>query len=205
MKNFTHAVSRHAIALAALVLGASSGCSCDGDDDNPANGGSGGSGAGVSTAQGGAGGNGRSTRQFMGTGGMEPTCVNLECQQVQCDAGATTTVTGTVYDPSGTLPIYNAVVYVPNATVDPVPEGLTCDQCDAELSGSPLVSTITDVEGKFTLENVPVGSDIPLVIQIGKWRRQVTIPSIAECVETPLTDAQMTRLDRKSTRLNSSH
>jgi hypothetical protein len=134
----------------------------------------------------------------MGSGGAPPQCINLECQQVECSGGTTTTVSGTVYDPSGTLPLYNVVVYVPNATIDPIPDGLTCGDCDSQLSGSPLVSTITDTQGRFILENVPVGADIPLVMQIGKWRRQITIPSVAECVENPLTDAQQTRLPKSS-------
>lgn len=130
------------------------------------------------------------------TGGPA-TCENLQCQQVICDdADVTTTVTGTIYDPSGTLPIYNVVVYVPNAEVEPIPDGLTCDQCDTEPSGSPLVTALTDTRGQFELENVPVGDDIPLVIQIGKWRRQVTIPQVQPCQENPLVDTDMTRLPR---------
>lgn len=132
------------------------------------------------------------------TGGSTPACENLECQQVTCSPGVTTTVTGTVYDPSGTLPIYNVVVYVPNAEVGPIDDGLTCDQCDAELSGSPIVTAVTDTEGRFVLENVPVGADIPIVMQVGKWRRIVTIPSVEECVDNTLTDAELTRLPRNT-------
>jgi len=133
-----------------------------------------------------------------GTGGAPPQCENLECQQVPCSGNVTTTVTGTVYDPSGTLPLYNVVVYVPNAEVQPIPDGLSCDQCGALISGEPLVSTITDTQGRFILENVPVGADIPLVMQVGKWRRQITIPAVSECVENPLTDPQVTRLPKSS-------
>jgi hypothetical protein len=43
---------------------------------------------------------------------------------------------------------------------------------------------------------VPAGEDIPLVMQIGKWRRQIVIPHVEACAETELTDFDQTRLPR---------
>ena len=64
--------------------------------------------------------------------------------------------------------------------------GVQCSQCGGEVSGNPLVATQTAPDGTFTLGNVPVGADIPLVIQLGRWRRQLTIPSVAACTTTAL-------------------
>jgi hypothetical protein len=131
-----------------------------------------------------------------GVDGGNKGCTNLQCQQAQCSSGSATSVTGTVFAPNGTLPIYNAIVYVPNAAVSPQTKGATCDQCGTVASGAPVVTALSDSSGKFRLENVPVGKNIPLVIQLGKWRRQVVIPEVTKCAETKLTDPNVTRLPR---------
>src|SRR6266849_5709950 len=123
-------------------------------------------------------------------------CVNYECQQVACPDGGATTLTGKVYDPSGQVPLYNAVVYVPNGQTQPFTPGVSCDRCGAVTTGSPLVTTLTGPDGTFSLQNVPTGSNIPLVIQIGRWRRQVTIPAVPACASTPITDVNLVRLPR---------
>jgi hypothetical protein len=134
-------------------------------------------------------------------GGNVP-CVNLCLQQQHCDAG-TTTVSGVVYAPTDADagygnpdPLPGALVYVPNSPVSPFETGARCEQCAASVSGSPLVHTTSAVNGAFTLSNVPCGSNIPLVIQLGRWRRQITIPSVQCCGNTALTAAQ-TRLPRR--------
>src|SRR5262245_55850699 len=127
-----------------------------------------------------------------------PGCVGLQCQQASnCAASSPTVLTGKVHSPKADLPLYNALVYVPNAPLEPFANGVSCEKCGgAGISGSPVVKTLTDSTGSFTLANVPVGADIPLVIQIGRWRRQVVVPHVERCTTTPLTSVDLTRLPR---------
>jgi hypothetical protein len=132
-----------------------------------------------------------------GDGGSVPGgCTNLQCQQVACTPGSTTTLTGKVYTPAGNLPLYNALVYVPNGPLSAFTPGVSCDACRANTSGSPIASAITGPDGTFSLDNVPVGNNIPLVIQVGRWRRQVTVAKVAPCVSAPITDVNMLRLPK---------
>jgi hypothetical protein len=212
----THALgsSRPLRALSgALVLSLAAVSSCSSADSSGIS--PGGSGGGDMGAGGGSGGDvsstgtsgslGLHTGPGTGDAGAAHPCVNLECQQTTCSlgackekpcaAGAKTTVSGTVYDPAGKVPLYNVIAYVPNAEVPAVPAGATCDQCSATAI-KPVASAITDTKGHFVLEDVPVGSDVPLVLQVGKWRRQLKLPSVAACTDTPLTDKEQTRLPK---------
>ena len=130
-----------------------------------------------------------------GTG--KPGCVGRQCQvNYSCPAGSKTTLTGRVTIPAGTLPLYNANVYIPSAEVAPPPSsGPSCDRCEQIVPLDVAAKTTTDVDGTFTLTDVPSGKDIPLVIRVGKWRRVITIPSITDCTSTAI-DTAMTRLPR---------
>jgi hypothetical protein len=128
------------------------------------------------------------------------TCENLCKRQVQCPAGRATTVTGTVYAPTPPAfgaadPLYNALVYVPNGQVAKFTPGVSCERCGAAVSGAPLVTALSGADGKFTLTNVPTGDNVPLVIQIGRWRRQITIPKVEPCTTVALPP-ELTRLPR---------
>ncbi len=153
----------------------------------PSNGVGHGGGASGGTGGGGSAGSGGGGSAGAGGGGGSSGCVGLQCQQVQCPGGGTTTLTGKVYAPNGTLPLYNAIVYVPNSTPAPFTDGVTCDRCNGAVSGDPIAVTTTDSSGSFTLTNVPAGSNIPLVIQLGKWRTQTTIASVPACTSTALS------------------
>jgi hypothetical protein len=109
----------------------------------------------------------------------------LVFEQPACADGVTTTISGTVYAPSGTLPLYNAMVYVPRVELAPFTPGVSCS---CEVSGEPIVATITDSSGHFVLENAPVGEAIPLVIQVGKWRRTFQLGAVSSCSETVVPD-----------------
>jgi hypothetical protein len=152
-----------------------------------------------SGANGSSGTSGFGSSGSSGASGAGGPCVGLECKQVACAGGGatTTSLSGKVYDPSGTVPLYNAIVYVPNAELTPFTEGITCDKCGTTPSGKPITTALTDSKGDFVLNNVPVGVDVPLVMQIGRWRRKITIPAatVHQCGNAQL-DAAITRLPR---------
>jgi hypothetical protein len=130
----------------------------------------------------------------------EDDCVGLECNIAKCTAQGKppTTISGTVFAPNGTLPLYGINVYVSNANLGPPPDGAVCDRCSDTLPGYPLSLTKTDEEGKFTMTDVPSGKDIPVVIQTGKWRRTIVLPEVNECTDNRLEPAQTSLPKNKS-------
>ena len=109
----------------------------------------------------------------------EVPCQGLQCKVPKCDGpGETpTTITGKVYDPAGANALYNVMVYIPggpngDAPLAEIKEGVQCETCAGTVL-SPMVSTLTNTKGEFELKNVPVDKDVPIVLQVGKWRRQL--------------------------------
>jgi hypothetical protein len=143
-----------------------------GTGDDGGGGGSGGSGSGGSGS--GASGFTVSISTSTGDGGSANCPAGLKCN-VSCSGGATTSISGTVYDPAGRDPLYNIVVYVPASPLQPLPSGVPTGadacSCPALYKSGSVVTTTTAVDGTFTLKDAPTGTNVPLVIQVGKWRR----------------------------------
>jgi hypothetical protein len=121
-------------------------------------------------------------------GGATPNvcgCTGLCAQIPNCQGSTTTTLSGTVLDPAGIHPLYNALVYIPNNPMDPglqpFTAGITCDVCGATAAGNPLVTAYTAPDGTFTLQNVPVGMGVMLVVQLGRWRRLFSVNITTSC------------------------
>lgn len=140
---------------------------------------------------------------FEGSRGFTPgvvPCEGLECKiDTSCGPDSKTTLTGKVYDPAGSNPLYNVMVYIPG-TQNPedlppmkssLEEGsIACETC-ASVIVNPLRSALTDGEGKFVLEDVPVDSDVPIVVQVGKWRRLVKVDITKACKENKAPDKEI--------------
>lgn len=129
-------------------------------------------------------------RCVMGNGG----CTGIQCNVTDCASMGKqpTTITGTVFAPNGTLPLFGINVYVPNSDPGPFKPGVQCGACSDGLPGNPIVQAVTDEAGKFTLQSIPDGDNIPLVITTGKWRRQIKIPKVAACATQAIPVADTT-------------
>jgi hypothetical protein len=171
--------------LALGVVAVAGACAAsNGDDPEEATAAS--SGDGASGGAGGATGASSNGGAGTGTGGA---------LQGPCGDEPDTRIRGTVFAPNGVDPLYNVLVYVPGAEVEPFADGVECVQC-GKVSGEPMVSALTDTQGRFELHNPPCDEDVPIVIQIGKWRRQLTLPGVACCADNVFDDPQVMRLPR---------
>jgi hypothetical protein len=127
------------------------------------------------------------------------TCQGLFCQVETCaTAGVTTTISGTVYDPAQKNPLYNATVFIPldaTAPLATIATGASCDTCSGGSPAAVVAVAQTGPDGKFTLNNAPSGANIPLIVQMGQWRRKVTLPSVTGCTDN-VVDKQYTHLPK---------
>lgn len=122
-------------------------------------------------------------------------CTGRSCKRGACTTGQPTRISGRVTEPAGARGLYNVAVYVPNGDVTPLPRGASCNACAKRNVGA-AVSTLTDARGEFVLEDVPADTAVPIVIEIGRFRRVVTRDVVA-CESVRLGDGD-TRLPRSS-------
>src|SRR5580704_8852275 len=109
-----------------------------------------------------------------------------------CPGGGSTTISGKIYDPAAKDVLYGAVAYVPSKPVTALQLGASCDTCNSLYTGSPIAAAQTDATGSFTIENAPSGTNIPLVIQLGKWRKQLKISTVKACTDNAQPDKSLT-------------
>jgi hypothetical protein len=117
-----------------------------------------------------------------------------------CNSGKGAVITGRVLSPSGELPLAGVTVYVPSERVDPLPKGGGCFRCELSFSGEPGALAVTRADGSFEIENAPVGAKVPLVVQTGKWRRQLELEVVA-CRDNAVAETE-TRLPRRQSEGN---
>jgi hypothetical protein len=132
-----------------------------------------------------------------GTGtGTGRTCSGWQCSVKACNGNVKATkLTGRVFDPAGKVPLYNANVYVPVDTdltklpslSDAWVNGVACDRC-TDTTVRAVSVTQTDTSGAFTLEAIPSGTNVPLVVQMGKWRRVIVLSTINECADNAISN-----------------
>jgi hypothetical protein len=195
-------------AIGTLVLVSSAG-GCGASHTNPIEGDDGGGSVGASSSGAPSGGSSGDASSLTSSGGggvfvppsgdasSSPCSGGLACS---VPAGCTTSISGTVYDPAGANPLYNVVVYVPNDPAGKLPaikQGTnTCNTCDVSI-GDYVTATTSAADGTFKLTGVPAAKNVPLVVQIGKWRREVFLPEVKACANTPIAGSSMTRLPAK--------
>lgn len=104
---------------------------------------------------------------------------------VQCAAGQKTTVSGKVFDPGMNVPLYNAVVFVPDGMPPAFIPGVACETCKTPVQAKAVA--LTDATGSFTLQ-VPDANSVQLVAQLGKWRSIQQSFAITACGSTAIPD-----------------
>ncbi|HEY8041555.1 MAG TPA: hypothetical protein VIF15_17230 [Polyangiaceae bacterium] len=176
--------------FAVVCLPAACGGSGGGSNFNPFGGDGGGSGG--SSGGGNLIGDDGGGSSSGGTAGAQ--CPPGDQCDVSCSGGGTTSISGKVYDPALKNGLYNIAVYVPGAPLVALPKGVptggdACN-CGALFKSGAVVSTATGVDGAFKLTNAPVGPNVPLVLQVGKWRRLVHV-NTTQCQDAPQADKSL--------------
>ncbi len=114
-------------------------------------------------------------------------------------AGCSTRVRGVVRDPAGALPLPNVFVFLREGPLAALPQGPAADTCATILTGGvggglPDVRVTTGIDGSFDLQlpsGYPNGTPVPIVIQAGRWRREITVTANCGTVNVPAADSRL--------------
>ncbi len=128
----------------------------------------------------------------------------LQLKEASCDAAwacrvdtscsTPTTLSGKVFDPSGSTPLANVVIFVPrDANLSAITPG--SPSCALGI-GAYVTATASRDDGTFTLKGVPTGNQVPVVVQAGKWRRTAYVDITSDCEDNPVADGTL-RLPRR--------
>jgi hypothetical protein len=117
-------------------------------------------------------------------------CTNLQCQldkPGECHRSRHDDQRSGVR-PGGKVPLYNVLLYVPNTALGPIPTGAVVRPLRLADLGHAGGGGLSGRDGKFTIKNAPSGTNIPLVIQIGKWRRKIILNTVTEVQDNAFSD-----------------
>ena len=194
------------LAFGALLLAGACGSNAPGSDSQASHGPDGGT-IGSSGDDGGA----LFAPTTLGDGGVTastvPRCIVATQQCVNtCPGGGGTTVTGTVYDPGGEESALQHCRVHPELAAAAITPGATCYSCSASTRATPSPPRLRTPTAAFLIHDVPDGPNIPLVLQVGKWRRQFTLPNVRRaCEDNPQPDGDAQLAERTTRRRHSQY
>lgn len=133
----------------------------------------------------------------------------LACQVIDCGSTGKTSLRGKVFDPAAANVVYGATVYIPDGptpdTLPPLEDSMSVGvSCSCDAVKNPLRISKTSSAGEFLLDDVPVGPQIPVVVQLGKWRRLIHVDILQQCASNEVPDRTL-RLPRNTSEGNLPH
>ena len=94
-----------------------------------------------------------------------------------------TRVSGTVFDPGQNVPLTGVTVFQPAGALTPLTDGVQCDNC-TNIESPAITKVGTFIDGTFSLPNVTPGPATRIVVQSGRWRREITT-NVTACIDNP--------------------